>query len=77
MIEQRDRDMGHREWAVWALGLLCGLGTAAAEDALVLPLGVALAGVLGLPLAVIVVRRLCLSRRRALVWQDISWHVQR
>ncbi len=62
-----------RELAVWTLGLLCGLGAAAASEALLLPFGLALALAGSLPLAALGLRWLLRPRRRAVVWEEASW----
>jgi hypothetical protein len=62
-----------RELAVWSAGLLCGLGAAAASQALLLPFGLALVLAGGLPLLGLALRRLLRPRRRAVVWQEPSW----
>jgi len=59
-----------RELAMWSAGLLCGLGVAAANQAL-LPLTLALAG--GLPVVTLALRRL--RRPRAVVWEEPSWRM--
>ncbi len=64
---------GGRELAVWTLGLLCGLGAAAASEALLLPFGLALALAASLPLAALGLRWLLRPRRRAVVWEEASW----
>ena len=58
---------------MWSAGLLCGLGAAAANQALLPPLGFALALAGGLPLTALVLRRLCRPRPRAVVWEELSW----
>lgn len=67
---------GGRELSVWALGLLCGLGAAAANEALLLPLGLALALAAGLSLLGFALARLLRPRRRAVVWEEASWHAR-
>jgi hypothetical protein len=62
--------------SVWAFGLLCGLGAAAANDALLLPFGLALALAGGLPLLAFALARLRRQRRRAVVWEEPSWHLR-
>ncbi len=71
---RRRQTNGGRELAVWSAGLLCGLGAAAANQALLLPFALALALAGGLPLIGLVLRRLLRPRRRAVVWQEPSWH---
>lgn len=61
-----------RELSVWALGLICGLGAAAANQTLPLGLALALAGFL--PLLGLALLRLLRPRRRAVVWEEPSWH---
>ena len=65
-----------REVSVWALGLACGLGTAAATEAFLLPVGLALALAGGLPLLGLVLGRLLRPRRRAVVWEERPWHAR-
>lgn len=69
----RRSQTGGRELAVWSLGLLCGLAAAAANQALLLPIGVALALAGGLPLIGLGLCRLLRPRPRAVVWQEPSW----
>jgi hypothetical protein len=66
---------GHGLVAVWSLGLLCGLAAAAANEAVLLPLGLTLALAGGLPLLGLVLGRLLRPRRRAVVWEEASWHI--
>ena len=73
-VRSRRNQTGGRELAVWSLGLLCGLGAAAANQALLLPLGLALALAGGLPLIRLALRRLLRPRPRAVVWQEPSWN---
>lgn len=61
---------GGRELAVWAFGLLCGVGIAAADEALLLPFSLALALAGGLPLAGLALRQLLRPRRRVVVWEE-------
>ena len=70
---QRRRAGGGRELALWSAGLLCGLGAAAANQALLLPLGLALVLAGGLPLAGLALRSLLRQRPRAVVWEELSW----
>jgi hypothetical protein len=70
---RRCQTNGGRELAVWSAGLLCGLGGAAANQALLLPLGLALALAGGLPLIGLALRWLLRPRPRAVVWQEPSW----
>ena len=62
---------GGHDLSMWMLGLLCGLGAAAANEALLLPSGLVLGLAGGLPLLGWIVRRLLRPRRRALVWQEV------
>ncbi len=64
---------GGRELGLWALGLLCGLGAAAASEALLLPFSLVLALAGGLPLAWLGLHWLLRSRRRVVVWEGMSW----
>ena len=67
---------GGRDISAWALGLLCGFGEAAAHEALQLPLGLALALASGLPLLGLALRQVLRPRRRAVVWEEVSWHAR-
>ncbi len=62
-----------RELALWALGLMCGLGAAAASEAFLLPFSLVLALAGGLPLAWLGLRWLLRPRRRVVVWEGLSW----
>jgi hypothetical protein len=61
--------------ALWALGLLCGLGAAAASEAFLLPFSLVLALAGGLPLAWLGLRWLLRSRRPVVVWEGLSWRM--
>ena len=65
---------GGRDLAGWALGLACGIGASAADEALLLPLAVSLALGGALPLAWLALSRMQRTRRRAVVWEEVSWH---
>lgn len=65
-------DAGGGDLAGWAFGVLCGLGAAAANEAVVLSVSLALALAGGLPLAALALRRLARRRSRAVVW-EASW----
>jgi hypothetical protein len=56
---------------MWAAGLLCGLLVAAAGQALLLPIGTAVALAGGVALTALGLRRAL--RPRAVVWQEVSW----
>ncbi len=73
MRSRRGQTGRGRELAMWSLGLLCGLGAAAANQALLLPIGLALALAGGLPLVGLALRHLLRPRPRAVVWQEPSW----
>ena len=59
--------------AVWGGGLLCGTAVTAAADALRLSFVYSLALAGGLPLAAVALQRLLRPRRRAVVWEEMSW----
>ena len=73
----RGRDVEVRDWAVWALGLVCGLGVAAFSEtaSLLVPTVLLAAGTL--PLGIATLRRFLQPRRRVLVWEEPPWQLQR
>ena len=79
MMRRQGRGQGRagtgREAAVWALGVLCGLGVAAAGDSLLLPAGLVLAVGGAAPLLWMALRMALRPRPRVVVWQEASWHL--